>query len=75
MDALIETNFGKEGKIDNEAYKAIAEPFLKQNKWSALDPINIQDTAEKLAEKIDSFELEVDFALSESNAKTELTID
>ncbi len=75
LDNLIEANFGKEGKVNKDAYEAIAEPFMKQNKWSAIDPISIQKVIEELSEKIMNFELEVDFVLSESNAKTEITLD
>ncbi len=75
LDRLVEANFGKEGKVNKDAYEAIAAPFMKQNKWSAIDPISIQNVIENLSEKIMNFELEVDFVLSESNAKTEITID
>lgn len=75
LDNLVITNLGKDTKINSDDYKSISEPFLKKNKWQVIDPINIKSICEKLQKKIEDFELEVDFVLSESNAKTKIQIN
>jgi len=74
LDKLVETNLGKDIKTNSADYEAIAKPFLKNNKVNIVDPINIQTVIAKIEEEIENFEREVDFVLSESNARTEITV-
>ncbi len=75
LDQLIEINLGKDSKAKSDEYESIAKPFMKRNEWKITDPIDIKSVCEKLQKQIDTFELEVDFVLSESNAKTEITLN
>jgi len=74
LDRLLEANFGSNGKIREEDIKKVSEPFLEANEAKEIDPIEIDKKIEELENYIDSFESEVDLALSEINAKTEITI-
>lgn len=61
---------GKDRKVDPEELAAIRDPFLKNNAATIIDPSNIQKATENLLAEIEEFKLNVDFALSESNAVT-----
>ncbi|WOZ57543.1 hypothetical protein [Pseudomonas phage vB_PseuGesM_254] len=61
---------GKDRKVDPEELAAIRDPFIKNNAATIIDPSNIQQVVEKLLAEIEEFKLNVDFALSESNAVT-----
>lgn len=74
LDALIQTAVGKDRKVDEAELKAITGPFEAQNKAELLDPSNLQGQIDALAADIDAFLLEVDFALSEVNATTQITV-
>jgi len=77
LDALLSAHFGKDSnnKPSEAEYEAISKPFMENNRISIVDPIGIQARIEALTEQIDGFTQEVDFVLSESNAKTSITVD
>ena len=58
------------GKVDAEQYEAVAKPRLQRNEVSVIDSIKAQEVIKKLDEEISAFVSEIDFILSESNAKT-----
>lgn len=72
---LAEVALSKEGvKIeDNDAAKVI-DPYLDNNKFSLVDPLDADKLVQKLQSEIDEFESEVDAVLSESNAITTIDI-
>ena len=79
LDAQIETNlatiYGNEkGKVDASMFEAIAKPQREQKEASLIDPIKINDLIKSLEEEISLVETELDFTLSEFNAKTEIDI-
>lgn len=55
-------------------FEAIAKPQREQKEASLIDPIKINDLIKSLEEEISLVETELDFTLSESNAKTEIEI-
>jgi len=57
-------------KINDGDALAITEPYLKKNRYSLIDPIDIDATIEKLQNEISDFDGEVDAVLSEINATT-----
>lgn len=78
LDEAIESNlktiYGSEkGKADPAAYEAIAKPQREQKEASLLDPSNIVKVIETLTEEISVIETELDYTLSEVNAKTEIS--
>ena len=79
LEAQIETNlatiYGNEkGKVDASMFEAIAKPQREQKEASLIDPIKINDLIKSLEEEISLVETELDFTLSESNAKTEIDV-
>ena len=61
-------------KPSKEAYDAVAEPRRNDHELSLLDPQNITAKIDELAAKLNTFSTEVDFVLSESNARNEIEV-
>jgi len=79
LDSTIEVSlnsiYGSEKtKISEDVYKSVANPQKEQKEAALLDPMKIEDKIKKLTEQISIIESEVDFTLSESNAKTVITV-
>lgn len=74
VDQMIETAIGKDRKADEAEIKAISEPYHKQHDAHLVDPNKLQQVIKVLEEDIENFENEVDFCLSEINARTEVEI-
>ena len=79
LDAQIEMNlatiYGNEkGKVDASMFEAIAKPQREQKEASLIDPIKINDLIKSLDEEISLVDTELDFTLSEINAKTEIEV-
>lgn len=70
LDQLISTTVGKDRKVDEAELNAIKLPFLASNEAKVLDPSDLTAKIDEMAQEIDAFLLEVDFALSEKNATT-----
>ena len=79
LEAQIETNlatiYGNEkGKVDASMFEAIAKPQREQKEASLIDPIKISIMIKTLEEEISLIETELNFTLSEINARTEIEI-
>ena len=74
LDRLLEVEFGKGQKSDVSHISSITDAFMKSNKATLIDPLNIDLKIEELESMVDNFEREVDFALSESNATTYIMV-
>jgi len=74
FDQLINSNFSKDIKANNQEYQALYNTFWESNKTEVIDPLNLKEVIDKLSEFIDSFNSEIDLVLSESNARTEIEI-
>lgn len=70
IDAMILTAVGKERKATEEELEAISKPYIASNITAALDPSGLDTVIQKLEDDINGFVFEVDFVLSEANAKT-----
>ncbi len=57
-----------------EMFDAIAEPRRREHEAALLDPASIRAKLEALANDLNSFNAEIDFVLSESNARTEIVV-
>lgn len=75
IDMMLQTAAGSGSKLTEEASKGISEPYKKNHETTLVDKINIRDKINTMEEKIERFESEVDFCLSEINAKTEIEVD
>lgn len=74
LDQLIATAVGKDRKVEAAELAAITDPFTKQNITELVDPVGLQNEIEALERHINEFDLNVDFALSEVNAITKITV-
>ena len=61
-------------KSQSDEYDAVAKPFLLNNEAKIVDPLDVKKLIETLEDGINAFEQEVDIALTESNARTEIEI-
>ncbi|QNO00587.1 hypothetical protein QGX17_gp122 [Pseudomonas phage phiPsa381] len=70
LDMMIQTAVGKERKATEEELEAISKPYTASNITAPLDPNGLEAVIAKLESEINGFVFEVDFVLSEANAKT-----
>lgn len=70
LDMMIQTAVGKERKATEEELEAISKPYTASNITAPLDPNGLEAVIQKLEDDINGFVFEVDFVLSEANAKT-----
>ena len=72
---LLAATYGKEGStVTGADYDAVAGPFLKQHEQTLVDPLNVKNRIDELEKSIEDFEAEVDVALTEANARTEIEV-
>ena len=73
--SLLEQMVGKEqSKGNNEQNKSIIDEYKKTHDWELVDPLKIEDKISEIDSEIYEFEAEIDYVLSESNARTEIEI-
>lgn len=66
---------GRDKSPDPEQLKTVEGPTRLISTPTIVDPLNLADKIRSLEEEIEDFKSNVDFALSEINAKTEVTIE
>lgn len=72
---LLEATYAKrEAQLSKDDYDRIAKPFQGSNEAKLVDPLNCENTLQKMEDRLDSFSAEVDVCLSIANAKNEITI-
>lgn len=71
---MLEANLGKDVKASTDDYKFIAKPFIEANEVKMVDPLKVDEKIKALGTEIEEFLKDVDFALSESNARTEIEV-
>tara|TARA_R100000656_G_scaffold90789_2_gene66025 strand:- start:424 stop:1038 length:615 start_codon:yes stop_codon:yes gene_type:complete len=74
LDALVTQAVGKDRKVDEAEIEAIAKPFRSQNEATLVNPNGLETQIKALQDEIDAFLLEVDYALSEVNATTQIEV-
>ena len=68
---LAKVALGKQNvKIGDDDVNKVVESYLTTNKFSLVDPVNVEVETEKLDAQVSAFEAEVDATLSEINATT-----
>jgi hypothetical protein len=70
IDTMLQAAVGKERKATEEELEAISKPYTSSNVTAPLDPNGLESVILKMEEDINGFVFEVDFVLSEANAKT-----
>ncbi|URC22587.1 hypothetical protein KAMAJI_01590 [Serratia phage vB_SmaM-Kamaji] len=66
---------GRDKKISPEDLEMIRAPIIAKGTPELLDPLDVSEKIASMTAEIDEFLLNVDFALSEINAKTDITIE
>lgn len=61
--------------VDSDAMKALRKTYIENNTYDLVDPLNVNDLLEKLSNEITEFVVEVDSALSVSNATTTIEFE
>lgn len=74
IDALLAQSYGRDAKISEGDQQAVAGPYEARHKAALVDPNNVDTVIAKLQDQLDGFLLEVDFALSEVNARTMIEV-
>jgi hypothetical protein len=70
IDTMLQAAVGKERKATEEELEAISKPYTASNVTAPLDPSGLEAVILKMEAAINGFVFEVDFVLSEANAKT-----
>jgi hypothetical protein len=72
---LLQATYAKpEHEVKAEDHDTIAIPFKENNLATLIDPLQLKATLFALEAQIDAFEAEVDIALTESNARHEISV-
>lgn len=74
VETMLTQNLGSNKKANESDYDIIAKPLIEASELKLVDPLKLQDKIDSLDKEIDKFLTEVDFVLSESNARTEIEI-
>ena len=79
LDTLIETSINNiygadKGKVTADIYQTVAAPQKEQKEAALLDPCKIEDKIKALEEEISLVVSELDFTLSEANARTMIEV-
>ena len=76
IDTSLNSIYGTEkAKIDAAMVAQVADPQRDLLESELLDPVGIEKRIEKLQEEISEITSEIDFVLSEANARTEIEVD
>lgn len=76
IEANLSSIYGSEkNRLDQSIYQSVAGPKLEAREAAVLDPLNISERIKELEKVIEIYDTELDFTLSESNARTEVEVD
>lgn len=75
LDTQLNSMISKDGKTDLTAVEGYKKLFWESEETKLIDPIHVKEVSTKMALDIESFEDDVDVALSEINARTLITIE
>lgn len=76
ISKLVTTVYGADkAKITEDVFKAVADPQKNAKEQTLLDPNKVQDVIKALEAEVQSVETELNFILSESNARTNVIVD
>lgn len=75
IDKMSVSLAGSEKKDLGDEQIKLMKAYREANEWAIVDPLGIEKEINALSERIDSFEANVDTALSLSNAVTKITVE
>lgn len=75
-EQFITNTFGvKEARTDTAEIDKMRQSYINDNTYDIIEGINVKETIEKLKDRIDKFEAEVDAVITVANATTEIEIE
>jgi hypothetical protein len=74
VERLLQVELGKDAKTNVETIQSLTDTFLAQNKAEIVDPLRLTDIITSLNHSIEEFETKVDWVLSESNGRTQISL-
>ena len=74
LERLLTSELGKDVKTNPETITALTNTFRENNKVELVDPLDFAKRVAEMEEEIDSFNTNVDWVVSESNAKTMIEV-
>jgi hypothetical protein len=74
LEKLLHSELGKDVKTSPETITALTNTFRENNKVELVDPLDLSSRTHALEDEIESFETNVDWVLSETNGKTQITV-
>lgn len=74
LERLLQSELGKDVKTNPETLNSLTNSFRASNKVELVDPLDLASKISALEEEISSFETNVDWVLSETNGKTQITV-
>ena len=75
IDKQLEAVFGRDKKVTSEEIETITKPYIENNGPILVDSIDCKKQVDEINEWVNTFTLEVDHILSESNATTFIDIE
>ena len=75
LDTQLNNMISKDGKTDLTAVEGYKKLFWESEETKLVDPIQVKEIATNMAQDIETFEDDVDVALSEINANTFISIN
>lgn len=74
MGQAIDAKASTDKNKNSDSVNVVMEHYVNNNKVELFDPLKIEKKADKLSDKIEDFKLNIDAALSESNALTNIEV-
>lgn len=75
IDSNLKTVYGSDkSKVDKDSYDLIAKPQKNLKEAALIDPMDVVAKIAALEEEVSLVDTELDFTLSEANAKTEIEV-
>jgi len=72
---ILEHTFGKDNtKVSPSDMESVRKPFMESNEFHLFDPLGVDKKVDELSKEVNTFEMEIDAVLSESNAVTFIEI-
>ncbi|MEK4486304.1 hypothetical protein MHH81_12045 [Psychrobacillus sp. FSL H8-0484] len=75
LDTQLNNMISKDGKTDLTAVEGYKKLFWESEETKLIDPISVKEVATKMSLDIETFEDDVDVALSEINARTFISVN
>lgn len=74
IERLVQNSFQNVSKVSEEQFQSVRKPQAEAFEPKLLDPLSLNDKIQALESQLDEIQLNLDFALSEVNARTDVEI-